>query len=93
MTEIKSDQREAQQLADELKAKSEALQETKKVMPAGSFSTVAPSEKMKEAFSNSLLYADQYTSLLQESIEKIVQTANAFSEQDHEIASGTKLIK
>ncbi len=93
MTEIKSDQREAQQLADELKAKSEALQETKKVMPAGSFSTVTPSEKMKEAFSNSLLYADQYTSLLQESIEKIVQTANSFSEQDHEIASGTKLIK
>ncbi len=93
MPEIKSNQRDAQQFADDLKRKCEKLQETKKITPNGSFSTVTPSEKMKEAFSNSLLYTDQYASSLQESIERIIQTATTFSEMDHEIASGMRWIK
>ncbi|EUJ18965.1 hypothetical protein [Listeria aquatica] len=70
MSEIKSSQTEAKQLAEKLRTACDELQQTRQLLAVGTFSTVTPAKEMQSAFSNSLRYTDEYTKNLQDSIEK-----------------------
>ncbi|MEN2667236.1 TIGR04197 family type VII secretion effector [Listeria aquatica] len=93
MSEIKSSQTEAKQLAEKLRTACDELQQTRQLMAVGTFSTVTPAKEMQSAFSNSLRYTDEYTKNLQDSIEKILTAAECFSEQDKVVASEIQQLK
>ncbi|WP_439443061.1 TIGR04197 family type VII secretion effector [Listeria aquatica] len=93
MSEIKSSQTEAKQLAEKFRTACDELQQTRQLMAVGTFSTVTPAKEMQSAFNNSLRYTDEYTKNLQDSIEKILTTAESFSEQDKVVASEIQQLK
>ncbi|MHC5251125.1 TIGR04197 family type VII secretion effector [Listeria kieliensis] len=93
MSEIKSSLTAAEQLTGKLQEACDEIQHTSQLFAIGEFSTVVPAQEMKKAFSNSLLYTEQYANHLQESIEKIRATATSFSEQDQALASETPRMK